>query len=189
MARQGDVIHNPVSGERVRFLKTARDTEGELLQFELSLPAHGSVPFEHVHPRQEERFQVLSGTVRLRVGGKERSLAAGEALVGPQGIRHFLWNDSQEEARLIIDLRPPLQFAAMLETFFGLARDGKVDKTGLPSLLRSAVIVSEYPNVVYRARIPTALQKAGIAVLARVGRLLGYRAWKPQYSQKLKKPI
>jgi len=28
MASQGDMIHNPVSGERVKFLRTARDTNG-----------------------------------------------------------------------------------------------------------------------------------------------------------------
>ena len=37
MAKPGDVIENPVTGERIVFRKTARETNGELLQFELLL--------------------------------------------------------------------------------------------------------------------------------------------------------
>jgi hypothetical protein len=34
VAHAGEVIENPVTGERVVFRQTARDTGGELLQFE-----------------------------------------------------------------------------------------------------------------------------------------------------------
>ena len=53
MARQGQTIHNPVSGERITFLQTAADTNGERLEFELELSADGRVPGAHV--RSEER--------------------------------------------------------------------------------------------------------------------------------------
>jgi hypothetical protein len=38
VAHAGEVIENPVTGERVVFRQTARDTGGELLQFDL-MPA------------------------------------------------------------------------------------------------------------------------------------------------------
>ncbi len=38
MAKTGDVIENPTTGERITFLKTTRETNGELLRFEYSLP-------------------------------------------------------------------------------------------------------------------------------------------------------
>ena len=68
MAFTGQTIHNPVSGERITFLKTAADTDGELLEFELELAPDGRVPGAHVHPEQEERFHVLEGTMTFRLG-------------------------------------------------------------------------------------------------------------------------
>ena len=61
MAYTGQIIENPVSGERITFLQTAADTAGELLEFELELAPDGHVPGAHVHPEQEERFHVLDG--------------------------------------------------------------------------------------------------------------------------------
>jgi quercetin dioxygenase-like cupin family protein len=68
MAYTGQTIENPVSGERITFLQTARDTAGELLEFELELSPDGHVPGAHVHPEQEERFHVLEGTMKFRLG-------------------------------------------------------------------------------------------------------------------------
>jgi quercetin dioxygenase-like cupin family protein len=71
MAHAGQIIHNPASGERITFLRTAVETEGELLEFELELTADGRVPGAHVHPEQEERFHVLEGTMRFRLGMRD----------------------------------------------------------------------------------------------------------------------
>jgi hypothetical protein len=68
MAYSGQVIDNPVSGERFVFHRTAGDTGGELLAFELTLDPDGHVPGGHVHPVQEERFEVVRGTMRFRRG-------------------------------------------------------------------------------------------------------------------------
>jgi hypothetical protein len=55
MIRTGDVITNPVTGERLRFLKTARDTGGELVRVEVTVEPNGFVAAAHVHPHQSER--------------------------------------------------------------------------------------------------------------------------------------
>ena len=59
MAYAGQVLKNPISGERIVFRKTAADTAGELLAFELFLSPDGHVPGAHVHLEQEERFEVF----------------------------------------------------------------------------------------------------------------------------------
>ncbi len=48
MARSGDVI-GPVGGKTVTLLKTANDTNGELLQIEVSAEPFG--PAYHIHPK------------------------------------------------------------------------------------------------------------------------------------------
>ena len=56
MAYTGQIVDNPVSGERIIFRRTAADTGGELLEIDLELAPDGHVPGKHVHPVQEERF-------------------------------------------------------------------------------------------------------------------------------------
>ena|SRR5829696_5335847 len=72
MAKAGDVIENPITRERITFLKTTRETNGELLRFEYVVPPRFFIP-EHFHPRQVEHHEVLSGTLRGRVGGRREA--------------------------------------------------------------------------------------------------------------------
>ena len=69
------------------------------------------------------------------------------------------------------------------ETIFGLQRDGKFPVEGEkrpPNLFQGALIVTGYEN--YLARPPVPIQKALFPPLAFLGRLLGYRASYPRYS-------
>jgi quercetin dioxygenase-like cupin family protein len=186
VAKAGDIIENPVTGERITFLKTTQETNGELLRYEWVLPPGFTIP-EHFHPHQEERHEVLSGTLRGRVGGQERAYAEGERVVGPAGVPHAWRNpSSEEELRIISELRPPLVFETLMETSFGLARDGKTTKQGIPkNPLQLAVLVDETRGMFYFSRAPVAVQEAFLtlfAVVASVGRLLGYKARYPEYS-------
>ena len=42
MTRTEKEIENPLTGERIKFLKTATDKDGELLQLEFAAPLQGS---------------------------------------------------------------------------------------------------------------------------------------------------
>jgi hypothetical protein len=48
--------------------------------------------------------------------------------------------------------------------------------------LQGAVVLQEYEDEYRLARPPLYVQKALLAVLAPVGRALGYRGWYPRYS-------
>jgi hypothetical protein len=85
-------------------------------------------------------------------------------------------------------LRELLAYSITLgaETAWGLARDGKATKAGLPkNPLQLVVFANEHKDEVFLTRPPIPVQKALFAILgllAPVGRLLGYRATYPQYS-------
>jgi quercetin dioxygenase-like cupin family protein len=85
MAYTGQTIENPVSGERITFLQTARDTAGEKLEIELELAPDGHVPGAHVHPEQTETFHVLEGTMRFRMGLRRIVAGPGDTVVVPAG--------------------------------------------------------------------------------------------------------
>ena len=84
LVRAGDAFENPVSGQQLIFRKTAQDTGGELLEVEsIYTKPSPSRPPVHYHPRQEERFEILSGEVHALIDGEERTLREGEVLVIP----------------------------------------------------------------------------------------------------------
>jgi quercetin dioxygenase-like cupin family protein len=186
LAKAGDLIENPITGERITFLKTTRQTDGRLLRFEYVLPPGFAIP-EHFHPRQEERHEILSGTLRGRVGGQERDYGEGERVVGPAGVPHAWRNpSSRDEVRFVSEIRPPLAFETLFETYYGLGRDGKLTGQGIPkNPLQLAVLLDEGRGMFYSTLAPVAVQEAFFAlfgVLASVGRLLGYKARYPEYS-------
>lgn len=180
MVTSGAILAHPVTGEKILFRKTARDTAGELLQAELYLQPGGFVAAEHIHPQQEERFTVISGTLRGRVAGKELSSAPGETVVVPKGVPHVWWNTGADELHVLVEVRPALRLENFFETFFGLAQDGKVNpKTGLPNLVQLALVMRAYRHELVLAQPPRPVQTLLFGLLALIGRLLGYKAEHP----------
>jgi hypothetical protein len=115
----------------------------------------GRVAAEHVNPYQEERFEILSGTARLSMRGQERDVGAGETVTVPAGTPHVWRNPGEEEVHVFAQLRPALRIQTWFETFFGLAKDGKVNlKNGLHNRLQWAVIDREYEDEIHLASPP-----------------------------------
>jgi quercetin dioxygenase-like cupin family protein len=180
--RPDDTIENPVTGERVTFLKRGRDTEGEFVRLEVIAEPGAPGPPEHVHEHQEEYFSVQAGTLAGSVDGEPFRLEAGEELTVWPGTPHEWGNGGDDDLRVLIEVRPAMRFEEVLEGFYGLARDGKTDDEGLPNLLQLAVIGREYWEDNHVTSPPPLVQKAVFGVLAPIGRLLGYRAHYPEYS-------
>jgi quercetin dioxygenase-like cupin family protein len=60
----------------------------------------GSPPPPHWHPAQDERFEVLAGSVTALVEGQERALSAGERIGIDRGQVHQIWNPGELPARV-----------------------------------------------------------------------------------------
>src|SRR5215217_8498484 len=111
-ARLGTDEHplvHPVTHERIVFRRRARDTDGQLLEMSLYLGASGFIAAPHVHPFQEERFEISGGPAIFRIDKQERRYEPGETVVVPAGIPHVWWNASDQEITTLIQFRPALQ--------------------------------------------------------------------------------
>jgi mannose-6-phosphate isomerase-like protein (cupin superfamily) len=71
--------------DRFRILESSRDTGDGSSRADYFAAPGAKVP-AHVHPDQEERFTVVSGTLGVRVGGRELILYLGQSAVGPPGV-------------------------------------------------------------------------------------------------------
>ena len=174
MIRAGDTIENPVTGERIVFRKTSHDTGGEAVVIECFVKPHGFVAAAHVHPAQEERFEILHGTVGFRTPLGERLAGPGERVTVAAGTPHKFWNAGDDELHFVCVIRPALQFEQLLETMFALAADGKTNRKGMPSPLRLAVIAKANFDTVRLPMIPDWMQRTALATGAPIGRLAGY---------------
>jgi len=173
--RAGDVIENPVTGERVLFRKTAAETGGELVEIECSVRPGGGVAAAHVHPYQSERFEVLEGTLEFRQGRRRITATAGDVVTVTAGTTHRFRNVGEGEARFSCEVRPALGFERFLQTMFALAADGKTSRKGMPSPLRLAVIAHAHFDDLRLPYVPAYAQKAALAMGAGIGRLAGFR--------------
>jgi quercetin dioxygenase-like cupin family protein len=184
MAQAGEGIGNPLTGERLTFLKTNRDTDGELLMIDWSLNPGGFLPGgAHVHPYQEERFEVISGTLGVRVGRHKYNLGAGGAATVPPGTLHGWWNEGDEGAHTVIEFRPALDTESLFETIYGLVRDGKTTKSGVPHPLQVIALLEDFRNELAVPLLPLRLQRAITSALAPLARRRGYWGRYPQYSK------
>jgi quercetin dioxygenase-like cupin family protein len=90
MSCSGQVLDNQVTGERFVFHATSDDTAGRLLEFDLVVEPHGRVPGGHVHPGQQESFEVLEGTMKFRRGLRTVIARPGDLVVvttlGPRPV-------------------------------------------------------------------------------------------------------
>src|SRR5207244_9829802 len=88
----GPIIENPLHGERIRFLKTAPETNGELVQYESWLAPGGGVGVPHIHPVQQSDFTVVSGTASFFVHGAGFVHGSGLMLAfSPGRVRSVLY--------------------------------------------------------------------------------------------------
>src|SRR5437879_12726304 len=105
MIRSGDTIHNPVTGERITFHQTSADTNGEAVVIECAVQPHGFVAAAHVHPSQTERFNVIEGTLGIKVGKEKTTLGRGAVAVVESGTAHNFWHAGEDDVAFVGKLR------------------------------------------------------------------------------------
>ena len=174
MIRAGDTLVNPVTGERLVWELTSRDTNGAYSLFDTFVEPGGAVAAAHVHPYQTEIFTVLEGRLGVKRGREKLELSPGEVAMIDPGTPHKFWNAGDETLRFRAEVRPALEFESLIETMFGLAADGKTNKKGMPSPLRLAVVANHHFDVVRLPVIPQLLQKAALVPGALLGRAFGF---------------
>ena len=166
MITPGQTLENPVTGERFTFTDTAASTGGELLAFELALRPGGAVPIPHVHPIQTERFEVVAGLMRFRLGLRRRLAGPGDVVEVAPGVVHGFANAGDEDARVLVEVRPALAMEEMFAEVVALAKAGRMTRRGLPrNLFDLAALARRYDQEAHAPFIGVGLQRLLLAPL------------------------
>lgn len=175
--RSTSTLENPATGERFEFRE---DTD--VLRFDYYLEPGGFAVgrIDHAHPSQEERFEVRSGELDVRIDGDEWTATPGTRFAIPPGTSHTVRNGGEDEMHALVEIDPTLDTKAFFETMSRLARDGETIRWGLPGPVQLAVVAHAYREELYFPVIPVAVQRAVAAGLAPFGRAIGRRARYPE---------
>ena len=176
MITTGQSLTNPVTGETLVFRTTSADSNGECVVIEVFVEPDGAVAAAHLHPAQEECFEVLGGELEFRIRKETLVAKAGDRVLVPAGTPHRFRNIGTETAHFACTVTPARGFEELIETMFSLAADGKVNRKGMPGPLRLAVIARHHFGDVRLPFPPAWLQWIGLTLGSPLGRLLGYRA-------------
>jgi len=179
-----DKIENPTQGDTIIFKKTAEDTNGELLEFEMVIEPAANGPPQHIHPGAEEQFDVLSGKLQAKISNETYHFRQKDSFTVPPGVAHAWWNEGNEQARVRVRLKPATQMEDFFRTWYGLAKDGKMNDNGLPSIWQLAVTSKKYLDSVHLAKPSLFIQKILWGTLSPIAQILGYKPDYPYPSEK-----
>jgi mannose-6-phosphate isomerase-like protein (cupin superfamily) len=125
---------------------TILERDDRALVAEVGYGPAGSPPPAHVHPAQDEHFEVLEGEVTIDLAGDRRTLRAGETIDVPRRTAHQMWNaHPTAAARVRWTTTPALRTEA-----WWAALD---QMEGKPTITSFAPLLREYRDV-FRLKAP-----------------------------------
>jgi quercetin dioxygenase-like cupin family protein len=175
MIMQGDMIENQRTGQRMIFLKTWAETNGTQLQIECFSPVTTAKDPEHIHPYQENRFRIISGELYFYINGKEQRAVTGDIVSVPKNTPHYFRNPGPSEAHYMQEFFPALKIDGLFETFFALARDGKLNKDGAPNIFRTSLIMLAHEKEFRLTKPNWLIQKTAFKLIAPIAKLFGFK--------------
>lgn len=181
MAFKNKQISNPKTGQAIKFIQTAKETEGKFLEMETTLNPHSKEPSPHYHPFQVEDFKVLAGQLSVRIDGQVIVLKQGNTLHIPMNKVHSMWNDTDERTMVNWKVQPAMDTENLLETATGLAIDGKTNDYGIPNIFQGILMANKYSSVYRLSKPPFVVQKILFIILTPFSYLFGYRPTYKKY--------
>ncbi|HVN60576.1 MAG TPA: SRPBCC family protein [Gaiellaceae bacterium] len=160
MVKPGDTLEAPGLGMRLVFRRTAAETDGALLEYDVIGRPRGFPAQSHVHPSQAERHEVVSGALKVTMDGGSRVLGPGESILIPAGTAHRHYADGEAEGHVRVELRPALKTAELLERLAELDAAGQITARGFLRPLAAARLVTDFPDEGHAARPPARVQRA-----------------------------
>jgi mannose-6-phosphate isomerase-like protein (cupin superfamily) len=168
MARR--VVKSEPTDDTFVFDDDWNEPDGRVRRLEFTLGLKGRVP-PHAHPATAESFEVTSGVLSLKIGGRTLKLGPGEKAGTSRGEVHSLWNEGPEVAYVISSYDPPLA----VEPFFTAIPRAQANPFKMAVLWAESRRVSQPKAVGLRIFI---------ALFGTLGRLAGLSGWsRPELSQ------
>ena len=113
-----------------------------------------------MHGGQVERLEVVSGTLKVVIEGREHVLSQGQSIEVPAGAPHTQVPVGDGRGVVRIQVRPAGRTQAFLERLAELCREGKITRMGFPRPVAGAELVLEYGDTGHAAKPSLRVQRA-----------------------------
>jgi mannose-6-phosphate isomerase-like protein (cupin superfamily) len=186
MIKANFIIHNPLTNSKTKVVESDQETNGMgwLLEVICQPQAKPDIK-EHIHLHWTETFNIRSGEAFYKLDGEEKRASAGESFTVMPGQKHIHpWCAGNEP--LVYTQRDEFgkqspdavqEVLGVFATLAELAREGKVNKDGLPKnpLQLAATLRTLAKHGGYDTSIPIGVTHFISATLGKLAELLGYR--------------
>jgi quercetin dioxygenase-like cupin family protein len=137
------VIVNPIFKDKVTFVRTSAESDGEISNLEITLLPGGKNPI-HYHKSYSETFTAIDGETGVGLGKKEKKiLKPGQSYTVDLNTLHYWFNPIDREIKFKIEIKPGHEgFENSLRIIYGMAADGLTDKNGIPKSVQHKAIVA-----------------------------------------------
>ncbi|HEV8191751.1 MAG TPA: hypothetical protein VGP82_09745 [Ktedonobacterales bacterium] len=115
--------------------------------------------------------------------GNRRHLRAGEHITLAPHVAHQHGSGGHDLLHVCETFRPAGNLEIAFQATFGLARDGKAARTGLPKSLLDTSLILQLLGIV-PAGLPLSVAWVGVNSVARLARSLGRARSYPRYSHR-----
>jgi quercetin dioxygenase-like cupin family protein/uncharacterized protein YndB with AHSA1/START domain len=170
MSNLHEVLDIAELGIRVKVLRSAAETGGELLEVEVEGRPRGFLAQRHIHPTQAERLEMVSGSIKVGMNGHEHLLNEGDSIEIPAGTPHTQVPVGDGPGTVRIQVRPAGRTQQFLEQLATLSREGNITRFGLPRPAAAATLILEYGDTGHAASPPVGVQRAFARLIRRVTR-------------------
>jgi uncharacterized RmlC-like cupin family protein len=132
----------------------------------------GARTAKHIHPHQDDGYEVLSGTLDVFFNGRWERIEQGGSLRIPKGTVHAIRNSARVPARVLNTYDPGLRFQESQECMERLIREGRL--TGM-SGLKNGIYLSLHSMEFRREFVAVSPPDWFLRAVAILGRLLGFK--------------
>ena len=120
-----ETIENPIIGDKITFVQTAQQTNGEKTVLEIFLAPKGGNAL-HYHTHFTETFTVIEGELKYQLGKEIFTLNPRQSATIPLYAHHRFFSSSEKPTKFLCELNPGSKdFENALRIAYGLARDGR----------------------------------------------------------------
>jgi quercetin dioxygenase-like cupin family protein len=124
---------------RMELVVTSAESRGELHQMRVTYQPHSDLPPSHIHPAQDETFEILDGEVEFILDGVTRVFPAPAVVEVRRGTVHQLHNVSDRPATVLWSTRPALRTGEFFLALHDAQQAGDID--------RLVAVIEEYDDV------------------------------------------
>jgi len=141
-------IRNQKTGQTIRFFSDQGDATSQVLKMEASYPPGSKEPPIHYHPYQQERFEVLSGELTIRLNGEIKRYQKGSVIHIEKGAKHSMWNSGRENTLVNWQVTPALESGQFLRAITEAANGPGASDKGIPGPAEMIYLLNRYRNVI-----------------------------------------